>query len=347
MIWASALAPNLAGERTDEATLRSEAQLLAALVSPALAKFLIEPVERRIGATLIDDGHARKSRLLNRLNAARQARWISEIADGGFAFLCLKGYAHARSIYPDAALRSTGDLDVLVRRRDLAGLVDFLERRGFTFASAGLPRWGFISDASFVPFVGPDGENIDLHIHPDAFPAHAALSTELAFARARRIAAEDGSFLAPSPEHALILCITNAAKDKFGPFAATKLVDAARLIETTPALDWDEVAWLARKGHFHKPALVFLALLVGLGFPADSVPARLRPEFHGITGREFRRLVASWRALFAERTGSAAVVRRELVLCTEPRVGLHNTLARLRGLVAPRSGIPRFKERRI
>jgi hypothetical protein len=346
MIWATVFAPD-AADGADEVSLRAEAQLLAALVSPALAKFLVEPAEQRGGMTLIDDGHARKSRLLNRLNAARQARWVNEITDGGFGFLCLKGYAHARTIYPDPALRSTGDLDLLVRQRDLAALVDFLQRRGFTFASAGLPRWGFISDASFAPFVGPDGENIDLHIHPDAFPAHIALSTELAFACARRVAAEDGGFLAPSPEHALILCITNAAKDKFGPFAATKLIDAARIIQATPALHWDEIEFLARKGHFHKPALIFLALLVSLGFPAGQMPPRLRPEFHGITGREFRRLVASWRALFAERTGTAGLLRRELILCTEPRVGLHNTLARLRGLISPQSGLPRFKERRI
>jgi hypothetical protein len=61
---------------------------------------------------------------------------------------------------------------------------------------------------------------------------------------------------------------------------------------------------------------------------------------------EYRRLVASWRALFAERMGPPLSFG-EAILRTEPQVGLHNTLARLRGLVSPRGGIPRFNERRI
>lgn len=150
-----------------------------------------------------------------------------------------------------------------------------------------------------------------------------------------------------SPEHALTLCITNAAKDKLGPFVALELVDAARLIRAHPALDWDEVTRLARDGRFLKPARVFLSLLAELGLPRALIPAILGRPPHGITGWEFRRLVASWQALLAERMGPAALLRRELFLCTEPRVGLHNAITRASGLVRPRSGVPRFKERRI
>jgi hypothetical protein len=348
-IWRAVLAPQseAVGAVADGEALREEARLLAGLVSPALAKFLIEGLEREIGTALIDDGMARKSRLLNRLNAARQARWVQELGEAGFSFVCLKGFATARTIYPDPALRSTGDLDLLIRRRDLAALVDFLSRRGFHFASAGLKRWGFISDASFVPFVGPDGENIDIHIHPDSYPAHLSLSTERVFAAAPRIEAADARFHAPAPEHTLALCITNAAKDKFGIFVAAKLIDAARLIAATPGLDWGEIERLAQDGHFAKPARVFLALLAELGLPSAAVPATLRRPPGGITAGEFRRLVASWQGLFARPEGRGAALRRELLLSTEPRVGLHNALVRLAGLARPRDGLPNLEERRI
>jgi hypothetical protein len=57
--------------------------------------------------------------------------------------------------------------------------------------------------------------------------------------------------------------------------------------------------------------------------------------------------MALWRTLFAARTGSAVLLRRESIVHAEPRGELRNTLARLREPIPPRSGIPRFKERRI
>jgi hypothetical protein len=346
MIWGAVFQPQTLGEDTDCDRLRAEAQRLAGLVSPALAKFLLEEAERHIGIELIDDGIARKSRLLNRLNAARQARWVTELEAAGFSFVCLKGFAAARTFYPDAALRSTGDLDLLVRRRDLAAIVEFLSRRGFAFASGPLPRWGFISDASFAPFVGPDGENIDLHVHPDAYPAHRSLSTERLFQAARRIEAADARFFAPSPEHAFALCATNAAKDKFGPFAAAKLIDAVRLRAAFPGLDGVAIAELAESGGFAKPARVFVALLGALGVDTGGFSAVFAPRLKGISRREFGRLVASWQAVFALPEGRGTALRRELLLSTEPRTGLHNTIARLAGLARPKSGVPILEQRR-
>jgi hypothetical protein len=346
MIWTAVFQPQTLGTDVDIDCLRAEAQRLAGVVSPALAKFLLEDAEKRLGTELIDAGIARKSRLLNRLNAARQARWVVELDVAGFSFVCLKGFASARTLYPDAALRSTGDLDLLVRRCDLAAVIDFLGRRGFAFASATLPRWGFISDASFVPFVGPDGENIDLHIHPDAYPAHRSLTTERVFQAARRIEATDARFLAPAPEHVFALCATNAAKDKFGPFAAAKLIDAVRLLAAHPTLDGAVVAELADSGGFAKPTQVFVALLAALGVESGRFPGFFGGPPRGISGREFRRLVASWQAVFALPEGRGTALRRELLLSTEPRVGLHNTIARLAGLVRPKSGVPILEQRR-
>jgi hypothetical protein len=346
-IWECVFSPESAPAPTDVEALRGEARLLATLLSPALAKFAVDACEHRFGIELVDDGAARKSRLLNRLNAARQASRVAEIGEGGFRVLCLMAFANARTLYPDAALRATGDLDLLVRENELSALVDFLERRGFRLLSARLPRWRFFADGSAVALAGAEGETVNLHIHPGPYPAHRSLPTELAFARARRIEVEDTHFAVPSAEHALVICITKAAQDKFGPFAAAELFDAARLVQAMPQLNWDEVTWLAQKGYFFKPARVFFSLLAELGLPSGFIPAELCRPFRGITRQEFGRLVASWRALFAERTGSAAAFRREAVLCAEPRVGFHNAWARLVGTIAPKGGMPRFKERRI
>ena len=40
-------------------------------------------------------------------------------------------------------------------------------------------RWGFVSDASYVPFHSPDGvTNIDLHVEPDAWPLPLGLPAD-------------------------------------------------------------------------------------------------------------------------------------------------------------------------
>jgi len=340
-LWPLVFDPDAAPLGSDAAALRPAAERLSALVSPALAKFLLAPYERHTGATLVAEDRANQSRLLNRLAAAHQARWVAEIAAADIEIVCLKGYANARLFYPDPDLRSTGDLDLLVRPADLGRLVALLEGRGFRFDTVPLPRWGFISDASFIPFVAPDGAcNIDIHVRPDSYPAHRSVTTELVFDGARRVAGRDGPFCAPAPEHALALAITNAAKDKFGPFAALKLIDAARLIRATPSLDWDAVEGLARRGHFLRPARVFISLLAALGFPASLLPAGLARPPIGVAGGEFARLVGAWRGLVAEAPRAGQVLRREIMLCTEPRVGLHNAWLRLRGLARPGRGVP-------
>ncbi len=345
-LWPLILAPETAPLPADRAALAAAAGRLVELIGPALARHLLAPAEARLGTALVDPARAETARLLNRMTAAAQARWARTIADAGIEFVCLKGFASARTLYPDPDLRSTGDFDLLVRERDRDRLVALLAARGFAFDRQGLRRWGFISDASYVPFVSPDGAcNLDIHVRPDSFPAHRSLTTERVFAAAREVTARDGTWRVPAPAHAFALCITNAAKDKFGPFAALKLLDAARLAASDPPPDGAQVAALAAEGHFHKPARVFVGLLAALGVPAARLPAALAPPPGGLAARAFARLVADWRAVQPERAGAAAVLWREFALCTEPEVGLHNAGLRLRGLMRPASGVPKTAQR--
>ncbi len=341
-LWRLILAPGaVPSADTDVEGLAAATGRLVELIGPALARHMLAPSEARLRVALVDPERAGTARRLNRLAAASQVRWARVVADAGIGFVCMKGFASARTLYPDPDLRTTGDLDLLVRAADRDRLVTLLAGHGFRFATGGLKRWGFISDASYAPFVSPDGLcNIDIHVRPDSWPAHLSLTTERVFAAARTVSVRDGDWPVPAPEHAFALCIANAAKDKFGPFVALKLVDAARIAAGTPALDWGEVAALARTGRFLKPARVFISLLAALGVPPVLLPAALNVTPRGPAKRAFDGLVADWRAVRPERAGPAAILRREFLLCTEPGVGLHNAGLRLRGLVRPASGVP-------
>ncbi|MGB0629691.1 MAG: hypothetical protein ACPGRZ_03275, partial [Alphaproteobacteria bacterium] len=105
-------------------------------------------------------------------------------------------------------------------------------------------------------------------------------------------------------------------------------------------LDWDRVRDLAAAGRFLKPAGVVFALLRELGLPADGIPEDLIRRPRGIAAGPFERLVRDYTLFFSADPSSLRVLERELTLCTEPRVALHNALLRLKGLIRKRNGLP-------
>ena len=318
-----------------------QALFLNGLLTPALAAHFLQPVEAASGARLIDAEAAEQSRLINRFNGTVQRRWAGEIADSGIPVVFMKGFAFAHGLYPDPDVRTIGDIDLLVREDDLRGLLDFLTGRGFRFEALPTPAWGYISDASFMPLMSANGDcNIDLHIQPDCYPAYRSIAAEDVFAAAQDFRAGGVALKMPSAEHALLLCLTNAAKDKFGPFSARKLMDIVMLLRRTEPVDWDAMERLATEGRFLKPAGVAFALLRALGLPDGLVPGCLLWRPRGAAAGPFARLVADYAAFFDTVPSAVRVLERELTLCTEPGVAFHNAMLRLKGLIRRRDGLP-------
>ena len=326
----------------DMAEARRWCARLAELASPVLAAHVLADASAALGEALVDPKAVEESRLLARFRLQHQRGWAAAIAAQGIETVCLRGFAAGLTVFGDAALRAQGDMDLLVRECDLRALVSFLAGHGFRFFRPEMRRrWGMISDASFLPFVSPDGEcDIDIHVLPDCYPAHLSLTTDRVFAAARRIEGEGGGLLAPSPSHAMTLCVTNAAKDKFDLFALRKVIDAVAMLRGGQALDWDEILRLARDGRCLKPARAFFCLLQRLGAPVGRVPPALLREPAGLARPVFERVVGDFRDLFATRPSMAELWWREITLCAEPRVALHNAGLRLRGLVRPHEGLP-------
>ncbi len=266
---------------------------------------------------------------------------MQEIAETGIPVVYLKGFALAHSLYPDPDIRTIGDIDILVRPADLGALLMFLEDQGFEFDPLPMAPWGFISDASFMPLVSPEGDcNIDIHVQPDCYPAYRSLTVEDVFAHSvvQSIAGRD--VYIPCIEHSMLLCLTNAAKDKFGIFSVRKLVDIAMLLRSRLPIDWDVVERLAASGRFLKPARVVFAMLRRLGMPDGAVPESLCRAPSGLAARPFERLVADYGSMFATEPPAMRVLARELTLCTEPGVALHNAGLRLKGMIWRKNGLP-------
>ncbi len=341
-IWRAVLDPAVAppaGWRADPPF--DAARRFASFVGAPLAAELLAPLSAALGTKLIDAASARDGLLLNRLAGRSQRAAVARLHDAGIAAVCLKGFALAHTLYRDPDLRTVGDLDLLVARADLGRAIACLEAAGFAFEALPTPAWGFISEASFMPMVSADGIcSVDLHVEPDCYPAYRALDAARVFAAAREIVVGETAIRVPSPAHSLLLALTNAAKDKFGPLSVRKLVDAALLARAASPADWDEVRALARRGGFLGPARIALSLLVRLGLPAEAVPADLRQPPRGLRAPVFARLVRDHEEMFPAPVPGACVLARELAVCTEPRVALSNAWRRLHGLVRPRSGLP-------
>jgi len=314
------------------------------IVPPMLARFadLVGPAfaAALLGPDAVDPQALAQGRLAGRYALASQRKWLLRLLAEGPQLVVIKGFALAHQVYPDAAVRCTGDLDILIRAADRDRLIALLTREGFAFRPLPTPPWGFISNASYMPFVSSDGAcNLDIHIHPDCYPAYRSLTTEAVFEASVPIVAGEMEFRAPSRDHALLLCATNAAKDKFGPFAARKIVDAMHLVAAGP-IDWQALHGLARAGGYALPWRVFVRLLLHLGVARHRLPDSADRPLPWPRERAFAGLLEEAEALWPSPPAALAILHRELTLCTEPAAGLHNALLRLGGLVAPRSGVP-------
>lgn len=306
---------------------------LANFLGPALAAELTAPAAAALGRPPVDPAEAERSRQLNRYTRAAQEACLARIAGAGFECVAIKGFALARQLYPDPDLRTTGDLDLVVREADRGALLALLSEEGFVFRPEPPKPWGSIADASYAPFVSKDGGvNLDIHIQPDSYPLHLGLDRAALFAAA----VPGKSCLLPSKSHSFLLLASNAAKDKFAPLAMKKFADALILLRRPEELDWTEI--FARAGHAHlgRPLKIFLGLLSCLG---GAVPEGYRcdPTARG----EFRRALRPLAELDSQtQLGSAALLRRELLLSAEPRVAARNLWLRASGLLRPRAALP-------
>ncbi len=326
----------------DHEMLRAWAGRLARWTTPALAAYAFEPAAKKLGWSPVNARAAQESLLFNRYTRARQGEVLRGIGEAGIEVVVLKGFAVAHQLYPDPDPRVSGDLDILVRERDRDRLLGLLETCGFRFPG-GTPRsWGPIATGSYPPLLSADDAiKIDVHLQPDAYPIHRAMTTDAVFAAARRFEASGVEILAPSPEHGFLLLVSNTAKDKFYPVATKKILDALVLLRSGTALDWGRIEGLARRGSSLKPLRVFLALLGDLGFAPSWIPEGFDWRPGGLVAGEYRRMLAVWGEMPSEKLSAALtplqLLRREALLSAEPAVTLYNNWTRARGMIRTRS----------
>lgn len=341
--WSDTICTRFAGRTTlsgDASTPPGPDEIarFAALTSPATAAALLVPADGISLPEPLTRANVETARKLNGFRRRLGEQWVRRIADAGFDVMVIKGGASAHMLYHRPEDRGLSDLDILIRPEDLTSVSRFLLRHDCRFAEvATRSPWGFVSDASFQPLITPDGAgNIDLHIHPDAWPLHRALTSADLFDRSQEL---DNGLRLPHPDDHLLIMASHAARDLFGANAMKGIVDGLILVSRPDIpIDVTRVLTIARLGYCGRPVENFLRILQALG--AGPIPGL--PERGGPSGLivDAAQMIAD---LFPDGTDLpfSVKLKREFGLAATLPVALFRLGKRALGLIKPASGVPK------
>jgi hypothetical protein len=201
-------------------------------------------------------------------------RLLDRFASQGIAALVVKGPVLSARAYGDPAMRAYGDLDLLVRQRDIRRATELMMAAGYK-ARVSLA----VIDAGKIPgqylFENPDSKLL-VELHNDLtlryFPRRLPL--EKYFARQTRVPLDAREAPALSVEDELVLISIHGAKHFWERLLW--IADVAALVSRHPAIDWEVVAESAQQVGGER------ILHTGLRLAADLLRARL-PDYVSAT----------------------------------------------------------------
>ncbi len=242
----------------------------------------------------------------------------------GVEFVALKGSALARTVYPDPSWRSFGDVDLLIRGRDLKAALEALGSIGYRRVLPE-PRPGF--DLRFgkgAVLRNGDGLELDLHRTLVAGPFGLWTDPEWLFRYATSLSIGDRTIRRFDDTglllHACMHAILGAPRPRLLP-----LRDVAQVVEAGSP-DWDLLAVWAQAWRLGPVfAQAFAAVTAVLRWEPPDEAARVAS---GSAGRRERR------ALAAYSTGAATYgVKSTAAIMAIP--GLRAKAAYARALLVP------------
>jgi len=312
------------------ASLVAFARRLAEVVGPAQAAAVLAEGEERQGlGRLLPPGQVEQARLLALRSRHWQEQALRRLQSAGIETVVLKGLWLAERFYAEPLRRVGDDLDLLLRPPQLNAAITCLEAEGWRFAGATLPAWGTIARASLPPLAAPDrSTSVDFHIEADEWPFQRALPNASVFAEAFVLERRGLVLRGLTDEGCLLLLASNAVKDKFGPFALRKALDAL-LILRRGGIDGARLERLADRGRLGRPLATLLSLLQALGLESELTRAVRAVPRSGA----FRHLLRDWQGLFQPLPGRWLGLWREARFGAGWPVAAGRNLRRLGGLV--------------
>ena len=195
-------------------------------------------------------------------------RVLDQFASAGIAALVVKGPVLAVRAYGDPAMRSYGDLDLLVRQRDIRRASELMMAAGFT---AAVPLAAI--DAGKIPgqyLFSKPGSNLLFELHNELtlryFPRR--LPIEKLFEQQVRVPLDSREVAALSLEDELVLICVHGAKHLWERLMW--IADVAALVSRQVKLDWARAIFSAEEvgaGRMLRVGLQLSAALLKLRVP--------------------------------------------------------------------------------
>lgn len=233
-------APLPAGVASDECWQH----LLGEVVRQRVAGHLVAAVERGdLAVTVAQRSEAiaahERSLALDLLLERLLLDTVDALGLRGIECRVLKGAALAHLAYDDAALRSSGDVDVLVRSADFDRAATVLESTGCARRFTE-PRPGFAARfGKAVCFVTPDGFEVDLHRTLADGPYGAVIDADALFDRPAPFVVAGSTLSALPADLAFLHACVHASLGDTHP-RLVSLRDVAQLA-TSPDVEWERV----------------------------------------------------------------------------------------------------------
>ncbi|MFL5382149.1 MAG: nucleotidyltransferase family protein [Longimicrobiaceae bacterium] len=259
------------------------------------------------------------------------------LAEAGVASLAYKGPALAIQAYGDASLRDYSDLDLVVRKEDLAAADAALVRAGFQELSASpAERAALLRDGHHLRY---RRDNVLVEVHWRFGKAVFGFNEELTglWERAETLDIRGRRVQALSVRDHLLALAIHSSKAMWSSLDA--VVCMVRLAAQVRPHEWPEVVERAREWRCEEALRVSLLLAEHmLGAPCRRGLAEHLPATPGV-----RRLAARVAAeLFLEEFGGRSYVLGQLALRPRYRDRLRFALAALRHAGVPDTGeVPR------
>jgi Uncharacterised nucleotidyltransferase len=211
-------------------------------------------------------------------------------------FIAVKGPLLSRYLYGDLSVRSSGDIDLFVKREDVLQICHILGSNGHRMSST--LHWNSASAClhsreSEMSFVSPSGVSIDVHwrLVPSYFASAFDKLDVWKCVMTATLAGRSIRVLAPEP--LLLFLCAHGAKHMFERLAW--ICDIGRFLTVTPDLNWDAVIRRAERAHSLRQLWLGLELATDLlGTPAPPV-LRHDPVVKTLLSAVRRRLLAGAR----------------------------------------------------
>lgn len=173
-------------------------------------------------------------------------RILNCLSSAGLAVMPYKGLALAEMLYGDIALRAAGDIDLIIRSRELPRVIEAVRELGYK------PNWSLTEaeqraymksgyECAFDGVAGPNLLEVQWAINPRFYAIDFDMNR--LFDRAVPLSVAGFDVKTPCPEDLLLVLSSHAAKHVYGRLIW--LCDIAQLISNF-TLDWNQIASQAR-----------------------------------------------------------------------------------------------------